>query len=222
MQHQKPAKVPWNNWYHVMCHTFGTWLPGDDRGFRTRHHREHVEGDYRNPPPAGRYGARHAHAKSLMTRPPVYLTVEQRRRALDHIVASLKKWNVETVVVAIDRVHLHLLIRCPDHNPRHWVGLAKKESSAYLQREGLAPPGGLWATRCKCEPIRDRRHQVNAANYILRHGRAGAAIWRLLRTERVLGRAETAVSDVKEDKPVMPAGAGMSGIAGCSDRPAPG
>ena len=42
----KPAKFPWNDWYHVMCHTYGTWLPGDPKGFRTRHHREQVEGDY--------------------------------------------------------------------------------------------------------------------------------------------------------------------------------
>lgn len=41
---------PWNDWYHIMCHTYGTWLPGDPRGFRTRHHREHVEGDYKSPP----------------------------------------------------------------------------------------------------------------------------------------------------------------------------
>src|SRR3954468_9029001 len=44
------AETPWNNWYHCMGNTYGTWLPGDPRGFRTRLHREHVEGDYRNPP----------------------------------------------------------------------------------------------------------------------------------------------------------------------------
>src|SRR5437868_3666075 len=57
---------PWNNWYHVMCHTYGTWLPGDPRGFRTRHHREHCDGDYKNPPKPGQWEQRHAQAKSLM------------------------------------------------------------------------------------------------------------------------------------------------------------
>jgi hypothetical protein len=33
-----------------MGHTYGTWLPGDPKGFRTRHHREHIEGDYKKPP----------------------------------------------------------------------------------------------------------------------------------------------------------------------------
>ena len=41
-------------WFHVTAHTYGAWLAGDARGFRTRHHREHVEGDYKHPPPAGR------------------------------------------------------------------------------------------------------------------------------------------------------------------------
>lgn len=178
---------PWNDWYHVMCHTYGTWLPGDPRGFRTRHHREHVEGDYKNPPPPGRYVARHTHAKRLMKRDPVYLTIEQRRRAVDHVIASLQKWNIETIILAIDRVHLHLLARFPDHNPRHWTGLAKKESSAYMKRERLAPDGGLWATRCKCEPIKDRGHQVNTARYLLRHVRQGAAIWRCDMATRLVG-----------------------------------
>jgi hypothetical protein len=45
--------APWNHWYHCMGNTFGTWLPGSPKGFRTRHHREHVEGDYKHPPPKG-------------------------------------------------------------------------------------------------------------------------------------------------------------------------
>jgi hypothetical protein len=65
---------PWNDWYHCMGSTYGTWLPGDARGFRTRHHREHIEGDYRNPPPKGMYEARHQQSKDVMQRDVVYLT----------------------------------------------------------------------------------------------------------------------------------------------------
>jgi hypothetical protein len=25
--------MPWNDWYHIMTHTYGTWLPGDPKGF---------------------------------------------------------------------------------------------------------------------------------------------------------------------------------------------
>lgn len=30
-------------WFHCIATTYGAWLYGDSRGFRTRHHREHVE-----------------------------------------------------------------------------------------------------------------------------------------------------------------------------------
>lgn len=43
----------WNAWYHVLTNTYGTWLRGDRRGWRERHHRKHVEGDYKNPPKPG-------------------------------------------------------------------------------------------------------------------------------------------------------------------------
>ena len=136
-----------------MGNTFGTWLPGDPKGFRARHHREHVDGDYKYPPPKGKYDERWKRSKALMKRDPVYLTPAQRKRAVEEFVRSFKKWGIELRVLSIDRVHIHALARFPDHNPRHFVGLAKKESSAYIKRDGLAPDGGLWAVRCKCLPI---------------------------------------------------------------------
>ena len=174
----KPVK-PWNDWYHVMGHTYGTWLPGDPKGFRTRHHREHVDGDYKNPPPKGKYDKRFERAKRNMRREPVYLTPKQRRRAVMIMGESLRKRNIDVVVISIDRIHQHILARFPDHNPRKWVGIAKKESSAYMKREGLAPVGGLWAVRCACKPVIDRDHQINVVHYLHKHVEQGAARWRI-------------------------------------------
>ena len=83
--------LPWNDWYHFMGHTYGTWLPGDPKGFRTRHHREHVEGDYKHPPPKGKYDARWERAKRLMKRDPVYLDEQQRERRGSGIRAVLSE-----------------------------------------------------------------------------------------------------------------------------------
>ncbi len=167
---------PWNDWYHCMCHTYGTWLPGDPKGFRTRHHREHVEGDYKKPPPKGTYDALHERAKRLMKREPVLLIPRQQDRALEEIVISLLRRDIKLRVVSLDRIHLHIVARFADHNPRHWVGLAKKESSAYCFRVNLAPVGGLWGTRCQCKPIRDAAHLENATRYVGDHGKRGAAV----------------------------------------------
>lgn len=171
------APRPWNDWYHCMGNTYGTWLPGDPRGFRTRDHREHVEGDYRNPPVASRYAQRHLKAKDLMKRAPVYLTPRQRLRAVEVFSSSLVRRGIDLIVLSIDRVHFHLLARFPDHNPRRWVGIAKKESSHYLKEEKLAPVGGLWAVRVECVPVADREHQLWVVPYILKHGKKGAAVW---------------------------------------------
>ena len=70
--------APWNRWFHCIGGTYGSWLPGDPRGFRTRHHREHVEGDYRNPPPAGIYEPRHRRAEDSPRFDPVTLRPDDR------------------------------------------------------------------------------------------------------------------------------------------------
>ena len=117
--------IPWDHWYHCMGHTYGTWLLGDPKGFRTRHHREHVEGDYRNPPPKGTYDGLHEYSKRAMKREPVFLDAVQRKRALEELVASLRRRDLEVRVFSVDRVHLHGLVRVPDHDPKRWIGVAK-------------------------------------------------------------------------------------------------
>jgi REP element-mobilizing transposase RayT len=164
-----------------MGNTYGTWLPGDHRGFRTRWHREHIDGDYRSPPPKGKYDERLKKSRELMKRDPVLLTWEQRRCAVDELIKSLRKWKIEVRILSVDRIHMHVLARFPDHNPRHFLGLAKKESSAYMKQAGLAPDGGLWATKCECVPITDRPHFDKVEPYIADHERKGAALWRVPR-----------------------------------------
>lgn len=167
----------WHDWYHVNGSTYGTWLPGDPRGYRTRHHREHIEGDYRNPPPPGRYDAVLARSQELMRRDAVWLSPEAQRVACDEIASDLVSRLIVVLAVAVDSHHYHVLARFPDHRPRHWIGLAKKRSAAELSRRGLAAPGGVWSVRCKVSPIADRSHQINAFRYILDHASRGAATW---------------------------------------------
>jgi hypothetical protein len=127
-----------------------------------------------------------------MPRAPVCLTHEQRRRAVDEFSPALLTRSIELIVLSIDRVHFHLLARFPDHNPRHWIGIAKKESSHYLKTEGIAPVGGLWATRCQCLPVADRTHQLQVVRYVLKHRRKGAAIWWFLGSNETPQRGSVA------------------------------
>lgn len=101
----------WNGWYHVNGNTFGTWLRGDARGWRARHHREHVEGDYKNPPPPGTYDGLRASSRRLMKRDKVWLTAPARDLACRELVASLLCHGIEVIALAVDDHHFHLLAR---------------------------------------------------------------------------------------------------------------
>lgn len=193
----------WNGWFHINGNTYGTWMRGDPRGFRARHHREHIEGDYKRPPAPGTYDGLLAHALKRSAA-PVHLSPSARRMACDAIAAYLQHRGVGVVACAVDDHHYHLLARfvLPEplsedlsrllantrHQPlyayiRHLVGLAKAKSAGELSGAGLVPAGGVWGKRFKITPIADRTHQINVLRYIIRHARGGAAVWRFTRTE---------------------------------------
>ncbi len=51
--------TPGKCWWHNILSTHGSWLPGNPRGFRSRNHRIHSSGDYKNPPPLGEHAGLH-------------------------------------------------------------------------------------------------------------------------------------------------------------------
>jgi len=173
---KKTSTTPWNNWFHVTGCAYGAWLPGDPRGFRTRHHREHIAGDYKRPPPPGSYDDLHARSKRLMKRPPVRLSKQAQRVALESIVETLHRLGADPAAACLDDHHFHILAKFPQRNPRAIIGHAKRRSARTLSEASLAPPGGVWATRSRAEPIVNRNHAVAVHHYIQRHASHGALV----------------------------------------------
>ena len=167
--------IPWNNWYHCNGNTYGTWLRGDPRGFRERHHRSHIEGDYRNPPQKGLHDAKLRMSHSKMKLSAVYLSRDEYEIAGLGMVQNLQRHDVVVLALCLDDHHFHLLARFPDRRPRWWIGRAKLHSSRLLVDRGRASP--IWAKRCRCLPITDRGHQVNTFQYISQHADRGAYVW---------------------------------------------
>lgn len=165
----------WNGWYHVNGNTYGTWLPGDKRGWRSRHHKVHVDGDYKAPPPAGKYDTLRRRAEAAMPQSPVFLDQQQRKIAGSALVEMLQRQEAELLAVSVDAVHFHLLARFPDAPARQIVGRAKKHAYHLLRNAGHI--GSAWAKRRRILPITDRAHQVSVFEYILRHGEKGAWTW---------------------------------------------
>ena len=183
----------WNDWYHCVASTYGSWLHGDPRGFRTRHHRQHIEGDYKNPPPPGKYDKALERSRRRIKRPPVIIPPAARPIILDELLEQLIARNIERLTACVSGQHMHVLARFPeartwhmkphrlrtsakDDPIRHILGIAKRQASRRVIHEKLMT-GAIWAKRCKIKPVKDRAHQLNVFYYILDHTHEGAAVW---------------------------------------------
>lgn len=204
---------PWRNWVHGMGNTFGTWLPGDERGWRSWRHRDHCDGDYKNPPPPGAHESRLRRSRTLMKRPPVFLTWEERVVAARAMGERLIDLDVELIDLCVSKVHFHLVARFSpvessanalallyekvglvaenmlgdgrDPLPRHMIGLAKKHATFTLREAEFIHDGGVWAKKCKVVPIENREHQVRAVRYLREHVDQGAAVLSIIAPEMV-------------------------------------
>ncbi len=163
-------------WFHLTSHTYGAWLYGDPRGFRTRHHREHIDGDYKNPPPRGMYDDKLVRSRELLKQDPVRLTPEWRPIVGRAVRDKIQLLGAQLLCASMSSTHLHLLAKMPPGEiPRQWVGQAKKHSNFICKDHGWT--GKLWAVRGKVLPVKDRQHQLNVYYYILNHLHEGAWVW---------------------------------------------
>ncbi|MDZ4688882.1 MAG: hypothetical protein SH850_27720 [Planctomycetaceae bacterium] len=162
-------------WFHIIISTYGSWLPGDPRGFRTRHHREHVEGDYKHPPPKGMYDQRHQHSRKLLTQPATIIPSALRPVIGEAVRERLEQESGRVLVVACGGQHVHVQVQLPDGDARHPAGLAKRHATFVAHANGFE--GKLWALKPKIVRIKDRTHQKNVYQYILDHAKEGAWVW---------------------------------------------
>jgi hypothetical protein len=163
-------------WFHVTAHTYAAWLHGDPKGFRTRHHREHIVGDYKNPPPPGMYDQKLARSRALLKQEPVRLEPKWWPIVGTAVKDKLIELGTQLLVVSMGTTHLHFLGKMPPGPvPRDWVGRAKVYSNFKAKEHGYT--GKLWAVRCKVNPIKNRPHQINTFNYIVDHLEEGAWVW---------------------------------------------
>jgi len=130
--------------------TYGTWLPGDDRGFvsnvrdgdgpEVRHNAPGME------PDAKQRGLWHA-AKVKMAGPAVYLTTEQAQSILEQFQETARYRGWELLAVAIMPNHLHLVVGVPgDPEPDTLLRDFKSYASRRLNKAFDRPQNGTWWT----------------------------------------------------------------------------
>jgi REP element-mobilizing transposase RayT len=166
---------PGHIWRHVTIGTKNSWLPGDPRGWRSKRHRRHSSGDYRNPPPADEYAAIFHHSRRHSA-PKVVIPVDSRQVVGRMILKKLQQYGHRVLAIAVGPVHTHLLAELPRDpaSAKRVIGLCKSASSHAVRR---LLPGAVWAHQGSYEPIRDHAHQHNTYQYILDHIDEGAWTW---------------------------------------------
>lgn len=162
-------------WFHCILTTYGAWLPGDPRGFRTRHHREHVEGDYQSPPAPGSYEGRHAQAKSLLKFRGVTLTADERALLGTTSLAFLQEACETALSIAVSGQHLHFQFRC--HRSIVIATLGDLKRRLWYARREQGNGKRLWGKGRKIVPIRSREHQRRVFHYVAGHASQGAWTW---------------------------------------------
>ena len=164
---------PGHHWYHITFGTYGSWIPGDPRGFRSKHEKIHSSGDHRNPPPPGEHAKLHQHIKQIKPDP---ICIPQPLLSIvgNTIVNDAAKRNYPLLTLSVSPMHVHMLIELPISETATEVGKIKRQASMAITKQ---LPGRMWAKGCGIKPIRDKAHQVNTFNYILKHRTHGAWVW---------------------------------------------
>jgi len=135
--------LPGRLWRHVIVSTYGSWLPGDTRGFRTRNHKIHSSGDYKSPPPFEEHERlrtyQHAQNREKVVIPEMLKEVVGKA-----VIAKLQKLGFRINAISVASTHSHWLVELPLEKKEAWevVGQAKSAASQAV-RETI--PGGIWA-----------------------------------------------------------------------------
>jgi len=150
-------------------------LHGDPRGFRSRRHRIHSSGDYKNPP----HPNEHVHLRTWMQvqlNGTVALPPRIRRVVACQIVRVRESMPVRALALSVAATHVHLLVGLPrlfDFD-RKLVGACKTLSSRAIR---VDLPGAVWSRGHTVVPIADRRHQLATFRYISQRQERSASLW---------------------------------------------
>jgi len=137
------------NWFITVV-TYGTWLPGDERGFvsHTRPNRDTGKRVIENRPQTERLADNPAlkrHSAAIMTGQPIYLTLAQAEELLAqfHETAAYRKWRLWAVSIMAN--HFHAVVGVSgDPEPETIRGDLKSYGSRRLNRGWGKPKNGTW------------------------------------------------------------------------------
>lgn len=161
--------TPGKCWRHIVLNTHSSWLHGDPRGFRSRGHRIHSSGDYRNPPPPQEHLGLHLHqiarsAEETKLPQSVFAAMGEA------IVTNLHSQRHLLAALYVGSMHTHLLAEYPESldELRKICGWCKYFATRAARRVEPGLKGiEIWAEGEGYTPVRNSGHFANAVHYIL-------------------------------------------------------
>ncbi len=165
--------------YLLTWTTYGTWLPGDERGFVGRVPDEQG-GHFIHNLPGEPYDADEPQLQQEGLRQrkgaPVKLTREQAGVCVEAFGEVCVKYGVSIEAGAVMANHVHLVVTSDDSEGPRLLNLFKGVSSRRLgQRFGKQASGSWWTTGGSRRLLRDERAFENAVNYVRNQGHMLAA-----------------------------------------------
>jgi len=147
--------------YFLTWTTYGTWLPGDARGW-VSHHDGSANTPYRTGDPERETRARHA-----MKHRPVTLTPAMRggvESAVRH-AARGEGWHLHALNVRSN--HVHVVLTAPDRAPERVMASLKAWASRHLnQAAGPDRPGRWWTRHGSTRYIKTEASLRAAVEYV--------------------------------------------------------
>lgn len=158
-----------------MISTRSSWLPGSERGWRSRNHKRHSSGDYKNPPPKSEHAGLREWVQQRAA-PVVDIPWALRARLGTELIRQFLTRGYRVLCCSISKRHAHLLSELPidPSRAKRIVGLCKGASSHAIK---AVLPGSIWAEGGKYDRITDPQHHANTFDYILYAQGASAFTW---------------------------------------------
>jgi len=130
--------------------TYGTWLPGDERGF-VSNVRDGSGPEVRHNIPGTPYdrdmpGLRHS-AHATLKCAPIYFVLEQAQPLLEQFQETARYRGWRLIAVGIMRNHIHIVVGVAgDPDPSDVLGDFKAYGSRALNKKWGKPASGTWWT----------------------------------------------------------------------------
>jgi hypothetical protein len=142
--------------YFLTWTTYGTWLPGDARGWVSRRRRD---GKVVEAPSA----ALESFARDLMTETPVILDLSMRGIADEGIRQACREFHWTIRALEVRSNHVHIVVTAGDAGPGKVMGVLKVRATQALNALGAGPERDRWWTKDGSKRILNSPASVAAA-----------------------------------------------------------